>query len=216
MINSKIKFYLLILLFFLQFKGYTNKIKLGFNTGINFSTIVNSNPSDKFNNGRGFLPGIAFGLNTEYLIRDDYSLLFEINYSTKGFTINQTGVRVKSFYKYFEIPFRLKYYSSTQFAIEVGPYIGIAFKEYLKNNITKSKAYGNIGNDYDDELKPLDIGAQGGISYNKNDFSLGLYISYGILNIRPAGGFGSSVRNLSTQVRFNYIFSKLESNEKSF
>lgn len=216
MINSKIKFYLLILLFFLQFKGYTNKIKLGFNTGINFSTIVNSNPSDQFNNGRGFLPGIAFGLNTEFLIRDDYSLLFEINYSTKGFTINQTGVRVKSFYNYFEIPFRLKYYSSTQFAIEVGPYIGIAFKEYLKNNITKSKVYGNIGNDYDDELKPLDIGAQGGISYNKNDFSIGLYISYGILNIRPAGGFGSSIRNLSTQVRFNYIFSKLESNEKSF
>ena len=216
MINSKIKFYLLILLFFLQFKGYTNKIKLGFNTGINFSTIVNSNPSDQFNNGRGFLPGLAFGLNTEYLIRDDYSLLFEINYSTKGFTINQTGVRVKSFYNYFEIPFRLKYYSSTQFAVEVGPYIGIAFKEYLKNNITKSKVYGNIGNDYDDELKPLDIGAQGGISYNKNDFSLGLYISYGILNIRPAGGFGSSVKNLSTQVRFNYIFSKLESNEKSF
>ena len=216
MINSKIKFYLLILLFFLQFKGYTNKIKLGFNTGINFSTIVNSNPSDQFNNGRGFLPGLAFGLNTEYLIRDGYSLLFEINYSTKGFTINQTGVRVKSFYNYFEIPFRLKYYSSSQFAIEVGPYIGIAFKEYLKNNITKSKVYGNIGNDYDDELKPLDIGAQGGISYNKNDFSLGLYISYGILNIRPAGGFGSSVKNLSTQVRFNYIFSKLESNEKSF
>ena len=216
MINSKIKFYLLILLFFLQFKGYTNKIKLGFNTGINFSTIVNSNPSDQFNNGRGFLPGIAFGLNTEYIIRDDYSLLFEINYSTKGFTINQTGVRVKSFYKYFEIPFRLKYYSSRQFAMEVGPYIGIAFKEYLKNNITKSKVYGNIGNDYDDELKPLDIGAQGGISYNKNDFSIGLYISYGILNIRPAGGFGSSIRNLSTQVRFNYIFSKLESNEKSF
>ncbi len=216
MINSKIKFYLLILLFFLQFKGYANKIKLGFNSGINFSTIVNSNPSDQFNNGRGFLPGLAFGLNTEYLIRDGYSLLFEINYSTKGFTINQTGVRVKSFYKYFEIPFRLKYYSSSQFAIEVGPYIGIAFKEYLKNNITKSKVYGNIGNDYDDELKPLDIGAQGGISYNKNDFSLGLYISYGILNIRPAGGFGSSVRNLSTQVRFNYIFSKLESNEKSF
>ena len=216
MINSKIKFYLLILLFFLQFKGYTNKIKLGFNTGINFSTIVNSNPSDQFNNGRGFLPGLAFGLNTEYLIRDGYSLLFEINYSTKGFTINQTGVRVKSFYKYFEIPFRLKYYSSRQFAMEVGPYIGIAFKEYLKNNITKSKVYGNIGNDYDDELKPLDIGAQGGISYNKNDFSLGLYISYGILNIRPVGGFGSSVKNLSTQVRFNYIFSKLESNEKSF
>ncbi|PDH44493.1 MAG: hypothetical protein CNE34_03775 [Rhodothermaeota bacterium MED-G18] len=216
MINSKIKFYLLILLFFLQFKGYTNKIKLGFNTGINFSTIVNSNPSDQFNNGRGFLPGLAFGLNTEYLIRDGYSLLFEINYSTKGFTINQTGVRVKSFYNYFEIPFRLKYYSSSQFAIEVGPYIGIAFKEYLKNNITKSKVYGNIGNDYDDELKPLDIGAQGGISYNKNDFSIGLYISYGILNIRPAGGFGSSIRNLSTQVRFNYIFSKLESNEKSF
>lgn len=216
MINSKIKFYLLILLFFLQFKGYTNKIKLGFNTGINFSTIVNSNPSDQFNNGRGFLPGLAFGLNTEYLIRDGYSLLFEINYSTKGFTINQKGVRVKSFYNYFEIPFRLKYYSSSQFAIEVGPYIGIAFKEYLKNNITKSKVYGNIGNDYDDELKPLDIGAQGGISYNKNDFSIGLYISYGILNIRPAGGFGSSIRNLSTQVRFNYIFSKLESNEKSF
>ncbi|MFL2990854.1 MAG: porin family protein [Cytophagales bacterium] len=189
---------------------------MGFNTGINFSTIVNSNPSDQFNNGRGFLPGLAFGLNTEYLIRDGYSLLFEINYSTKGFTINQTGVRVKSFYNYFEIPFRLKYYSSSQFAIEVGPYIGIAFKEYLKNNITKSKVYGNIGNDYDDELKPLDIGAQGGISYNKNDFSIGLYISYGILNIRPAGGFGSSIRNLSTQVRFNYIFSKLESNEKSF
>lgn len=216
MINPKIKFYLVIPLFFFQFKGYTDKIKLGLNTGFNFSTIVNSNTSDQFNNGRGFLPGLAFGLNTEYLIRDDYSLLFEINYSTKGFTINQTGVRVKSYYKYFEIPFRLKYYSSKQFAIEVGPYIGIAFREYLKNNITKSKVYGNIGSNYDDKLKPLDIGAQGGISYNQNSFSLGIYISYGILNIRPAGGFGSSVRNLSTQVRFNYILSKLKSNEKSF
>ena len=131
MINPKIKFYLVIPLFFFQFKGYTDKIKLGLNTGFNFSTIVNSNTSDQFNNGRGFLPGLAFGMNTEYLIRDDYSLLFEINYSTKGFTINQTGVRVKSYYKYFEIPFRLKYYSSKQFAIEVGPYIGIAFREYL-------------------------------------------------------------------------------------
>jgi hypothetical protein len=210
MINSKIKFYLIILLFFSQFKGYTDKIKLGFNTGINLSTITSSNSSEEFNLGKGFLPGLAVGILSEYFVDDDYSLVIEANYSTKGFTMNQMGVRVRSYSKYLEIPFRLKYYSSNDLAFEMGPYLGIALKEYIKNNISSSKVYGQIGNDFSDVLKPFDLGAQGGVSFNKNDFSLGIIISYGILNIRPAGGLGSSVRNLNTQVRFNYFFSKLE------
>ena len=210
MINSKIKFYLVILLFFSQFKGYTDKIKLGFNTGINLSTITSSNSSEEFNLGKGFLPGLAVGVLSEYFVDDAYSLVIEANYSTKGFTMNQMGVRVRSYSKYLEMPIRLKYYSSSDLAFEVGPYLGIALKEYIKNNISSSKVFGQIGNDNSDELKRIDFGAQGGISYNKNDFSFGFIISYGILNIRPAGGLGSSVRNLSTQLRFNYFFSELE------
>ena len=35
-------------------------------------------------------------------------------------------------------------------------------------------------------------------------------ISFGILNIRPGGGLGSSIRNLSTQIRVTYNLLNLD------
>ena len=154
---SKIKFYIIITLFFTSYNGYTNKIRLGLHSGINFSTISAANAPDEFNSGKGFLPAIVFGVNAEILINDDYSFLGEINYSTKGYTMDNSGIRIRSYSKYVELPLKLKFNTSNAVGIEFGPYFGFAFREYLKNNLTKSKVYGSIGNDINSEIDGITI-----------------------------------------------------------
>jgi len=215
----KIKFYSALVLFFFSFNGFSNKLKLGLHTGINFSTILASNSSDDFNYGKGFLPAVFHGLKMEYLIEDDFFLVSELNYSVKGYTNNQYGVRVRSYSNYIIMPFRAKIISSENVSIELGSYFGFAFREYLINNITKNKVFGRIGNNLNNEppdtLKPLDLGLQFGLNYNFNKIAIGAFLSYGLLNTRPGGGQGVSIRNLSTQLRVSYDIFNLNLNEKN-
>jgi len=215
----KIKFYSALVLIFLSFNGFSNKLKLGLHTGINFSTILASNSSDDFNYGKGFLPAVFHGLKMEYLIEDDFFLVSELNYSVKGYTNNQFGVRVRSYSNYITMPFRAKIISSENLSIELGSYFGFAFREYLINNITKNKVFGRIGNNLNNEppdtLKPLDLGLQFGLNYNFNKIAIGAFLSYGLLNTRPGGGQGVSIRNLSTQLRVSYDIFNLNLNEKN-
>ena len=215
----KIKFYSALVLFFFSFNGFSNKLKLGLHTGINFSTILASNSSDDFNYGKGFLPAVFHGLKMEYLIEDDFFLVSELNYSVKGYTNNQFGVRVRSYSNYITMPFRAKIISSENVSIELGSYLGFAFREYLINNITKNKVFGRIGNNLNNEppdtLKPLDLGLQFGLNYNFNKIAIGAFLSYGLLNTRPGGGQGVSIRNLSTQLRVSYDIFNLNLNEKN-
>lgn len=215
----KIKFYSALVLIFLSFNGFSNKLKLGLHTGINFSTILASNSSDDFNYGKGFLPAVFHGLKMEYLIEDDFFLVSELNYSVKGYTNNQFGVRVRSYSNYITMPFRAKIISSENLSIELGSYFGFALREYLINNITKNKVFGRIGNNLNNEppdtLKPLDLGLQFGLNYNFNKIAIGGFLSYGLLNTRPGGGQGVSIRNLSTQLRVSYDIFNLNLNEKN-
>lgn len=215
----KIKFYSALVLIFLSFNGFSNKLKLGLHTGINFSTILASNSSDDFNYGKGFLPAVFHGLKIEYLIEDDFFLVSELNYSVKGYTNNQFGVRVRSYSNYITMPFRAKIISSENLSIELGSYFGFALREYLINNITKNKVFGRIGNNLNNEppdtLKPLDLGLQFGLNYNFNKIAIGGFLSYGLLNTRPGGGQGVSIRNLSTQLRVSYDIFNLNLNEKN-
>jgi len=215
----KIKFYSALVLIFFSFNGFSNKLKLGLHTGINFSTILASNSSDDFNYGKGFLPAVFHGLKMEYLIEDDFFLVSELNYSVKGYTNNQYGVRVRSYSNYIIMPFRAKIISSENLSIELGSYFGFAFREYLINNITKNKVFGRIGNNLNNEppdtLKPLDLGLQFGLNYNFNKIAIGAFLSYGLLNTRPGGGQGVSIRNLSTQLRVSYDIFNLNLNEKN-
>jgi hypothetical protein len=214
MVNSKIKKIIFLIFLILPLVGYTEKIKLGLNGGINFSTITASNATKEFNMGKGFLPGILLGIVSEFELENDLYLITEINYSSKGYSNNQLGVRVNSYSKYFTIPVKVKIYTQNRLGLEIGPYFSFAMKEYLKNNITKTKVYGSIGNNIfnepPDTLKPFDFGIQSGISYALNNINLSGMVSFGILNIRPGGGLGSSIRNLSTQIRVSYNLFNLE------
>ena len=158
--KSKIKNIIFIILIAFPFFGFTNKLKLGLHGGINFSTISASNAPKEFNMEKGFLPGLLIGLSSEYKLNDDILLIAEINYSSKGYSNNQTGIRVKSYSQYLTVPIKLKMHTQKGLGLEIGPYVGIAIKEFLKNNITKTKVFGSIGNNINIEppntLKPLD------------------------------------------------------------
>ena len=41
------------------------------------------------------------------------------------------------------------------------------------------------------------------------------FLSYGLLNTRPGGGQGLSIRNLSTQIRLSYDIFNFKLNEKN-
>ena len=214
MVNSKIKNLIFLVFLISPYFGYTNKLKLGLNGGINFSTITASNATKEFNMGKGFLPGMLLGITSEYELDNDLYLITEINYSSKGYSNNQLAIRVKSYSKYLTVPVKIKIYTQNMLGLEIGPYFSIAIKEYLKNNITKTKVYGSIGNNIlsepPDTLKPFDFGIQTGLSYSLNNINLAGMISFGIFNIRPGGGLGSSIRNLSTQIRVSYNLFNLD------
>ena len=214
MVNSKIKNLIFLVFLISPYYGYTNKLKLGLNGGINFSTITASNATKEFNMGKGFLPGMLLGITSEYELDNDLYLITEINYSSKGYSNNQLAIRVKSYSKYLTVPVKIKIYTQNMLGLEIGPYFSIAMKEYLKNNITKTKVYGSIGNNIlsepPDTLKPFDFGIQTGLSYSLNNINLAGMISFGIFNIRPGGGLGSSIRNLSTQIRVSYNLFNLD------
>ena len=144
--NLKIKFYVPLILFLISHNVFSNKIKLGLQTGINFSTISATNAPDEFSYGKGFLPAYVIGLTSEYYINSEYGFISEINYSIKGYKMDVLGIKIRSYSNYLEVPLRLKYKQSKYLAIEFGPYFGIALSEYLKNNLTKSKVAGYIGN----------------------------------------------------------------------
>lgn len=214
MVNSKIKNLIFLIFLISPNFGYTNKLKLGLNGGINFSTITASNATKEFNMGKGFLPGMLLGIVSEYELDNYLYLITEINYSSKGYSNNQLAIRVKSYSKYLSVPIKIKIYTQNMLGIEIGPYFSVAMKEYLKNNITKTKVYGSIGNNIlsepPDTLKPFDFGVQTGLSYSLDNINLSGMISFGILNIRPGGGLGSSIRNLSTQIRVSYNLFNLD------
>lgn len=214
MVNSKIKNLIFLVFLISPYFGYTNKLKLGLNGGINFSTITASNATKEFNMGKGFLPGMLLGITSEYELDNDLYLITEINYSSKGYSNNQLAIRVKSYSKYLTVPVKIKIYTQNMLGLEIGPYFSLAMKEYLKNNITKTKVYGSIGNNIlsepPDTLKPFDFGIQTGLSYSLNNINLAGMISFGIFNIRPGGGLGSSIRNLSTQIRVSYNLFNLD------
>ena len=212
--NSKIKIYIFFIIYIISFTGYTNNIRIGLHTGINFSTISYTNVPDDFTYGKGFLPALFYGIKSEFLINNDYSFVTELNYTTKGYASDQLGIRVRSYSRYIKLPIKIKYYYSNNFSFELGPYFSFALREYSINNISKTKSYGKIGNDlnseHPDTLKPLDFGMQVGGEYNLGDISLGVLLSYGILNVRPGGGMGTSIRNLSTQIRVSYYLTKFD------
>ena len=205
---SKNKFFLLLILLYLPNKGFASNLKVGLHSAIGFSTISATNAPREFNIGKGFLPGFHFGLSSEFILYNNYNIVTEINFSSKGYSNIFSGIRVRSHYNYITIPIKLKTRISEQIYFQFGPYIGIAIKEYIKNNVSDQKVYGSIGNSINSEppntLKPFDFGLETGIAYEFENFSIGCFLSYGILNTRPGGGIGSSIRNLSTQIRFHY------------
>ena len=98
--------------------------------------------------------------------------------------------------------------------VSIEPYVVFVGNVVLKNNITKTKVFGSIGNNINIEppntLKPLDLGIQSGVSYKLNNINFSGLVSFGILNIRPGGGYGSSIRNVSTQIRVSYDIFKFD------
>ena len=127
--KSKIKNIIFITLIAFPFVGFTNKLKLGLHGGVNFSTISASNAPKEFNMSKGFLPGLLIGLISEYQLDDEFLIITEINYSSKGYSNNQSGIRVKSYSQYLTVPIKFKMYTQKGLGLEIGPYIGIAIRK---------------------------------------------------------------------------------------
>ena len=98
------------------------------------------------------------------------------------------------------MPFLVSY-KPQNISFEVGPYLGFALKQVIRNSSIDYVDYGKIGNNQDDDdtLKPIDIGVKFGISISLEKIVLRSSVAFGISNTRPGGGGGNSVKNISTQ-----------------
>ena len=196
--KMKFKNYLIIIILFFSCKNLYSQIDIGIHGGLNLSSI--SLPKiDISDVGIGFLPAYSLGVRINYKIVNDYSFIQEINYSIKGYKVNILGI--KEYYNnlYIEMPFLFSY-KPQNISFEVGPYLGFALKQVIRNSSTDDDYYGKIGNNQDyDTLKPIDIGVKLGISISLEKIVLRSSAAFGISNTRPGGGGGNSVKNISTQ-----------------
>ena len=197
--KMKFKNYLIIIILFFSYKNLYSQIDIGIHGGLNLSTI--SLPKiDISDVGIGFLPAYSLGVRINYKIVNDYSFIQEINYSIKGHKVNILGTKEYYNNSYIEMPFLVSY-KPQNISFEVGPYLGFALKQVIRNSSIDYVDYGKIGNNQDDEdtLKPIDIGVKFGISISLEKIVLRCSAAFGISNTRPGGGGGNSVKNISTQ-----------------
>ena len=196
--KMKFKNYLIIIILFFSFKNLYSQIDIGIHGGLNLSSI--SLPKiDISDVDIGFLPAYSLGVRINYKIVNDYSFIQEINYSIKGYKVNILGIKEYYNNSYIEMPFLFSY-KPQNISFEVGPYLGFALKQVIRNSSTDDDYYGKIGNNQDyDTLKPIDIGVKLGISISLEKIVLRSSAAFGISNTRPGGGGGNSVKNISTQ-----------------
>ena len=196
--KMKFKNYLIIIFLFFACKNLYSQIDIGIHGGLNLSSI--SLPKiDISDVGIGFLPAYSLGVRINYKIVNDYSFIQEINYSIKGYKVNILGIKEYYNNSYIEMPFLFSY-KPQNISFEVGPYLGFALKQVIRNSSTDDDYYGKIGNNQDyDTLKPIDIGVKLGISISLEKIVLRSSAAFGISNTRPGGGGGNSVKNISTQ-----------------
>ncbi|MDY0780166.1 porin family protein [Tenacibaculum sp. IB213877] len=180
-------------LIFTNFIIAQEKVKLGVNAGVNYSSLRESdNIFRKTDSDFAYLVGAKF----EYIINENISIITDINYEVKKTSYDvtvasnqddpwfpNTNLKVKTNQNFLTVPMLInfKFGSSNTFFLNGGPFLS-----YLLN--AKSHTQGNVYADESSKFKKTDFGISFGIGKiisldDKNDLIIELRDNYGLIDI---------------------------------
>lgn len=193
-------FNIVFLLFTLISFSQETEMKLGFKTGVNFSSIA----SGQFNQAGIPRVGILVGVVGEFPIANQISFAPEVVYSTQGNVrrFDQMGSNFtnRTQINYINAPLLFKYYFNETFSIDLGPYVGA-------NIISKSVIRGDGDRSSSDleGVNTFDAGLSGSISYLLgNDYFISARYSRSFTSVfdNTADAFGLRARNSVFNISF--------------
>jgi Outer membrane protein beta-barrel domain len=192
------KIYLIVVLFSsLYIQAQKTKqdegLKIGIKGGLNVTNFI----GDVANND--IRTSVHFGLVTEFIISDKFSLQPELLYSGQGLT-NTGGLGYnRSKFDYINLPILAKFYLTKQLSLETGPQIGFLISAKSRTNVSNL----SIGNQ-----KKVDFGLNLGAGYElKNNVFFQARYNLGLTNINDSSN-ASAIKYSNSVIQFSvgYLF----------
>lgn len=185
---------------------------LGLRAGVNFQNLTGDGVED----GK-MAPRFNIGVDYEIAVAPDFYFAPGLLFATKGYKFEEGGVEEKVTLNYLEVPLNLVYkpvLGNGNLIVAFGPYLGYglggkykAEGSYSEGGIDVSGSYEEditFGSNEDEDLKPLDVGANIGFGYM---FGAGLSLQFntqlGLVNISHGD---DAVKNTGFGLSLGYRF----------
>lgn len=217
---KKIVFTIIGVTFFVGNSLGQNKLKVGFNGGLTYSSFRGNPQIETLEAGVDFLVGVSF----EYQLKERLSLVANLNYDRKTATDNpyieifpspddpsiNGRIKIKFKNQFISLPILLKYRfgPNTSWYINGGPFMSYMLKSELWND------YDEINSDQTDNYKTLDFGLVFGFGKtfklkNSNEISIEIRENLGLSDISAVpvvdnGSIKTNSLNLICNYSFNF------------
>jgi hypothetical protein len=133
------------------------------------------------------LPGISAGVLKEFKLANDLYLSTSINFSQRGYKINDTGVHLKYRYNYIDIPATIVYkfeLDDINLNFEFGPYVAMGLNgKYIQGGKTSKINFGSGNN----QVKRMDFGLNLGYCLEFEKITLRLNYMVGFIDFANNG-----------------------------
>lgn len=197
---------------------FSQKIRLGFNGAVTYSSFRGNPQIETFDAGFDYLVGVSF----EYQLKDRLSLIANINYDRKSATTElyteiienpddpgfYGDIKIKYNNQFISVPILIKYDFGTNnsFYVNGGPFFSYLLKSQLSND------YDSTTDDITDNFKTLDFGLTFGIGKtfklkNKREITVEIRENLGLTNISSVQMVDDgSIKTNSLNLICNYSF----------
>ncbi len=199
--------------------GANAQLKFGVKAGLNMSNMTNKDKDKDYDEDYKMKPGFHIGLTAEYAISENLSVEPGLLFSTKGYKVDESGIKMKANLNYFEVPINVLYkfdLGGVKAFVNAGPYLGFAMSGKIKadEKIFEDEE-GNptdemdieIGSDKEkDDVKAFDFGLNLGVGAEISNITLGLQYGFGLANLAPVTENDYKLKNKGFALSVGYKF----------
>jgi len=211
-----ISLFTLMLLLFVTTQSFA-QLKFGVKAGLNLANMVNKDKDETYSKDYKSKIGFHLGATAEISISEKFAIEPGLLFSTKGFKIEESGVKMTFNLNYLEIPINAVYkidLGSAKILINAGPYLGYAIsgkakadKAVLGDNGDSKEQKIEIGNDKEkSDIKPLDFGLNIGAGVEIKGITIGLQYGLGLANLSPYTDNDAKMNNKVIGISVGYKF----------
>lgn len=178
---------MIVLTFALLFTGFSStsqESKIGIKGGFNLSTLTTDGNDDK-----NFRPGFHVGVFNKMAITDAFAIQPELLYTTKGVKYAYDNAFAEGDSKftlnYIELPLKLVYNLSSDFELQLGPYVGYLLNANVETDTEVLDAW-DIASEDDidrDQFKNFDFGLSFGLGFDFDPLVVGFNYNLGITQV---------------------------------